>query len=69
MIGRRARLFADCNHRPPHSEARDILEELPPLSDRIAIEEINFVLEPEKAKQYGIDRAPAIALRCAFTSA
>ena len=42
--------------------ARQILDELPPLSDKITIEEVNFVLEKEKAAQYGIDRVPAIAL-------
>ncbi len=41
---------------------RQILDELPPLSDKIAIEEVNFVLEQDKAKQYGIDRVPAVAL-------
>src|SRR4029453_2736702 len=39
-----------------------VLNELPPLSDRISIEEVNFVLEGEKAAQYGVDRVPAIAL-------
>ena len=43
-------------------QTRQILDELPVLSDKIAIEEINFVLEGDKAKQYGIDRVPAIAL-------
>ena len=42
--------------------ARQVLDELPPLSDKIAIEEVNFVLEAEKAAQYGIDRVPAIAV-------
>ena len=42
--------------------ARQIIDELPPLSDKIAIEEVNFVLDPDKAKQYGIDRVPALAL-------
>jgi alkyl hydroperoxide reductase subunit AhpF len=41
---------------------RQILDELPVLSDKIAIEEVNFVLEKEKAAQYGIDRVPALAL-------
>jgi len=41
---------------------RHILDELPALSDKIAIEEVNFVLEKEKATQYGIDRVPALAL-------
>jgi alkyl hydroperoxide reductase subunit AhpF len=44
------------------AETRQILDELPALSDRIAIEEVNLVLEQEKAKAYGIDRAPAIAV-------
>jgi len=43
-------------------ETRQILDELPALSDKVSIEEVNFVLEPEKAKQYGIDRVPAVAL-------
>jgi len=43
-------------------QTRQILDELPPLSDKITIEEVNFVLEREKAAQYGIDRVPAIAL-------
>jgi alkyl hydroperoxide reductase subunit AhpF len=41
---------------------RQILDELPPLSDRISIEEVNLVLDADKAKQYGVDRAPAIAI-------
>ena len=43
-------------------QTKQILDELPPLSDRIAIEEVNLILEGEKAKTYGIDRAPAIAV-------
>ena len=43
-------------------QTRQILAELPPLSDKISIEEVNLILEGDKAKQYGIDRAPAIAL-------
>ena len=41
---------------------RQILDELPPLSDKISIEEINLVLEREKAQQYGVDRVPAVVL-------
>ena len=44
------------------AQARQILDELPPLSERITIEETNLVLEPDTAKQFGIDRAPAVAL-------
>jgi glutaredoxin-like protein len=43
-------------------QAKQILDELPILSDKIAIEEVNFVLEPARAAQYGIDRVPAVAL-------
>ena len=43
-------------------QTRQILDELPPLSSRIAIEEVNFILEKDKAAQYGIDRVPAMAL-------
>ena len=41
---------------------KQILDELPPLSDKITIEEINVVLDSDKSKQYGIDRAPAVAV-------
>jgi alkyl hydroperoxide reductase subunit AhpF len=43
-------------------QTRKILDELPALSDKIAVEEVNFVLEKDKAEQYGIDRVPALAL-------
>ena len=49
----------DCDTCP---QTRQILDELPPLSDKISIEEINIVLDSDKAKQYGIDRVPAIAI-------
>jgi alkyl hydroperoxide reductase subunit AhpF len=49
----------DCE---PCVQTRQILDELPPLSDKIAVEEVNFILEKEKAAQYGIDRVPAMAL-------
>jgi glutaredoxin-like protein len=43
-------------------QAQQVLAELPRLSDRITVEEVNFVLEREKAAEYGIDRVPAIAV-------
>lgn len=43
-------------------QTRQILDELSFLSDRIRIEEVNFVLEPERAAQHGVDRVPAIAV-------
>ena len=49
----------DCETCPA---TRQILDELPPLSDKISIEELNVVIDTEKAAQYRIDRAPGIAL-------
>ena len=49
----------DCE---PCLQTRRILDELPALSAKIAVEEVNFILEKEKAAQYGIDRVPALAL-------
>jgi alkyl hydroperoxide reductase subunit AhpF len=43
-------------------QTRKILDELPPLSDKITIEEVNLVLDAGKATEYGIDRVPAIAV-------
>ena len=43
-------------------QTRQILDELPPLSDRITIEEVNVVLEKDRASSYGIDRVPAIVV-------
>src|SRR5438477_8637542 len=43
-------------------QTRQILDELPPLSDKITIEELNLILEPEKAAQFGVDRTPAVAI-------
>jgi len=43
-------------------QTKQILDELPPLSDKIAVEEVNFILEGDRAKQFGIDRVPAIAV-------
>jgi len=41
---------------------KQILDELPPLSDKIAIEEVNLVLEKDRAAAFGVDRAPALAV-------
>ena len=43
-------------------QTRQILDELPPLSDKITIEEANLVLDADKAQRFGIDRVPAVAL-------
>src|SRR5262245_13995657 len=43
-------------------QARQILDELPPLTDHVTVEEVNFILEKDRAAKYGVDRVPAIAL-------
>ena len=49
----------DCE---PCVQTRQILDELPALSDKVTIEEVNFILEKDKAAQYAVDRVPAIAV-------
>jgi alkyl hydroperoxide reductase subunit AhpF len=43
-------------------QTRQILDELPALSDKITIEEVNFVLEADRAAKFAIDRVPAVAI-------
>ena len=42
--------------------ARQVLDEVVSLSDQISLEEVNFVLDRERAAQFGIDGIPAVAL-------
>ena len=49
----------DCETCP---QTRQILDELPTLTDKVIIEEVNFVLDGERVKEYGIDRVPAVAI-------
>ena len=42
--------------------ARQLVEEVASLSDRISVEEVNLVLDRERSAQFGIDRIPAIVL-------
>ena len=49
----------DCETCP---QTRQILDELPALTDKVIIEEVNFVLDGERVKEYGIDRVPAVAI-------
>jgi glutaredoxin-like protein len=42
--------------------ARQIVDELASLSDKVTVEEVNFVLEKERAAQYGISDIPGIVL-------
>lgn len=43
-------------------QTRQILDQLPPLTERIVIEEVDIVLEGDRAARYGIDRVPALAI-------
>jgi alkyl hydroperoxide reductase subunit AhpF len=43
-------------------QTRQILDELPLLSDKITIDEVNLILEGEKAAAFGVDRVPAVAI-------
>jgi hypothetical protein len=49
----------DCETCP---QTRQILDELPALTSNVIIEEVNFVLDGERVKEYGIDRVPAVAI-------
>jgi alkyl hydroperoxide reductase subunit AhpF len=42
--------------------AKQILDELSGLNDRLKVEEVNFVLEKERAAGYGVDKIPAIVV-------
>ena len=44
------------------AQARQVIDELPALSSRITIEDVDFSAERDKAYAYGIDHVPAIAL-------
>lgn len=42
--------------------ARQILDALVPLSEKLALDERNFVLDKDAATQFGVDRVPAITV-------
>jgi glutaredoxin-like protein len=42
--------------------ARQIVDEVASLSDRVSVEEVNLVLERERSAGFGVDRTPAIVL-------
>jgi alkyl hydroperoxide reductase subunit AhpF len=42
--------------------ARQVLDELASLNELIRVEEVNFVLERDRAAQYGIEHIPAIVI-------
>lgn len=41
---------------------RQILDELVAVSDKLSLEEVNYILDKEKVAEYGIDRVPAVAV-------
>ena len=44
-------------------EARQLLEDLTGTSQRLSLEVYNFLLDKEKASEYGIDKVPATVVR------
>jgi alkyl hydroperoxide reductase subunit AhpF len=42
--------------------AKQVLDELVSLDERLSLEEVNLVLDRDRAAQYGIDAVPAVAL-------
>ena len=44
-------------------EAKQLMEELAGLSDKLSVEVLNFQLDKERAAEYGIDKVPATVLR------
>lgn len=56
-------LFTQAAAAPEHTLlARQVVDELAALNELLAIEDVDIVLEKERAAAYGIDRTPAIAL-------
>ncbi|MEM1563814.1 MAG: thioredoxin family protein [Candidatus Bathyarchaeia archaeon] len=47
---------------PYCGQTRSLLDELASLSDKIRVEVYDFVADSEKAKAYGIDKVPAVAI-------
>ncbi len=44
-------------------EARQLLQELAALSDKLSLEVYNFLLDKERVAEYGVDKVPATAVR------
>ncbi len=43
-------------------QARQILDELAPLNDKLSVDERNLILDRDAAAAFGVDRAPAIVV-------
>jgi glutaredoxin-like protein len=44
-------------------EAKQLLDELVALSENLSVEVFNFLLDKEKAAEYGVDKVPATVVR------
>lgn len=44
-------------------EARQLLEELTQISDKLSLETYNFLIDKEKAAEYAVDKVPATVIR------
>ena len=44
------------------SETRQLVQELTTLNDKITVEVYDFVADAQKAKEYGVDKIPALAI-------
>ena len=44
------------------AQTRELVQELAPLNEKISVEVYDFVADAAKAKEYGIDKIPAIAI-------
>lgn len=44
------------------SDTRELVQELATLNDRITVEIYDFVADSEKAKEYGVDKIPALVI-------
>jgi glutaredoxin-like protein len=42
--------------------AKQVLDEIVSLNDHLSLEEVNFVLEQDRARQYGVEQIPTIVL-------
>lgn len=42
--------------------AKQVLDEIVSLNDHLTLEEVNFVLEQDRARQYGVEQIPTIVL-------
>jgi glutaredoxin-like protein len=55
-------IFTQTFECPNCETNRQLLEEVAALSDQIGVEVYDFVTDPEKVKEYGIDKIPAVAI-------